>query len=100
MTRKDGIVVGSRVLATVIAIWALTDVSYLPAEIHSFVRYAAAETPLSEAIAYWRHHYLIEVGFTITRIVGYSMMSVWLYRCGPEIEELLLPMHLREGVEN
>jgi hypothetical protein len=30
-------------------------------------------------------------GILITRIVGYSLMASWLFRCGPDIEELLLP---------
>ena len=36
------------------------------------------------------------LGFLITRIVGYSLMAAWLFRCGPDIEELLLPVHLRD----
>jgi hypothetical protein len=38
-----------------------------------------------------RHYYLLILGFLLTRIVGYSLMARWLYKGGPEIEELLLP---------
>jgi hypothetical protein len=38
-----------------------------------------------------RHDYLIEIGFLVTRIVGYSLMARWLFKGGPEIEDLLMP---------
>jgi hypothetical protein len=31
------------------------------------------------------------MAFLVTRVVGYSLMARWLYKGGPEIEELLLP---------
>lgn len=97
MTRREAIVLGSRLLATLMTIWALTEVCYLFPEVHSFARYAPEMTTSSSAVEYWRHHYLIEIGFTVTRIIGYSLMSVWLYKGGPEIDELLLPIDMREG---
>jgi hypothetical protein len=99
MTKRDGIVLGSRLLAILLTVWALTDVSYLPSYLHSFLRHAERGLSSSPANEYWRHHYLIELGFLITRIIGYSLMAGWLYKCGPDIEELLLPMHLREDAQ-
>ncbi|HYM77390.1 MAG TPA: hypothetical protein VE377_15560 [Candidatus Dormibacteraeota bacterium] len=100
MSRRDAVVLGSRLLAVLLTVWALNEVSHLPTDLYSFLRYADQGSVTSTANLYLRHHYLIEVGFRITRIVGYSLMAMWLYRCGPDIEELLLPAHLRESDGN
>ncbi len=98
LSRRDAIVLGSRLLAVLLSIWALSEVAALPASVHSFLRYADQGIG-SAAAQYWRHHYLISLGFLITRIVGFVLMASWLFRCGPDIEELLLPPHLRDSAE-
>lgn len=98
MSRKDAILLASRSLAVLLIVWALTDISYLPGSVHTFFHYLNYEhaTPGTE---YLRHYYLIALGFLITRIVGYSLVARWLYRGGPEIEGLLLPMAEEDGKE-
>jgi hypothetical protein len=71
-------------------VWALTEASLVPAALYSFLRYNNAGLTLAST-EYWRHHYLIELGFLITRIVGYSLTSRWLFKAGPEVQQLLLP---------
>jgi hypothetical protein len=70
MSRKDAVVLASRALALFFAVWALGEASYLPERLHSFL------------------HYMDE-GFLVIRIIGYSLLARWLYRGGPEVEELL-----------
>src|SRR5579859_7534191 len=95
MSRKDAVVLAARTLAALLTVWALTDVSYLPERLHSFVYYLSQEAPTSSASGeHFRHYYLIGLGFLIVRIVGYSPMARWLYKSGPEVEELLLPANL------
>jgi hypothetical protein len=91
ISRKDAVTLASRTLAVLLTVWALTDVSYLPERLHSFLHYLNHEPASSSAIEYGRHYYLIGLGFLITRIVGFSLMARWLFKGGPEIEELLLP---------
>jgi hypothetical protein len=91
MSRKDAIVLASRTLAVLLTVWALTDASYLPERLHSFLHYLNHEPASSGAIEYGRHYYLIELGFLVTRMVGYSLMARWLFKGGPEIEDLLMP---------
>jgi hypothetical protein len=91
MSRKDGVVLASRTLAVLLIVWALTDVSYLPGSLHSFLHYIGQETSSSPGVQYLRHYHLIALGFLVIRIVGYSLVAMWLYKGGPEIEELLLP---------
>jgi hypothetical protein len=91
MSRKDAVMLASRTLATLLTVWALAEVSYLPEYLHSFLHYLNHAPPSSTAIEYGRHYYLFRLGFLVTRIVGFSLMARWLYKGGPEIEELLLP---------
>jgi hypothetical protein len=90
MSRKDTLVLASRVLALLFAVWALAEASYLPEFLHSFRHYINLEPDSSTAIQYWRHYYLIRLSFLVTRMVGLSLMARWLYKGGPEVEELLL----------
>ena len=100
MSRSDAVVLGARVLAVLLIVWALSSVSYLPESVFSYLRYTNQFPTSSSGGVYWRHYHLISLGFLIARIVGYSLMARWLYRGGPDIEELLLPSSLREADEN
>ena len=51
MSRKDAVVLASRTLATLLIVWTLTDVSYLPEYLHSFLHYFN-EAAVSTAIEY------------------------------------------------
>jgi hypothetical protein len=89
MSRKDALVLASRALAVVFAVWALGEASYLPEFLHSFRHYINQEPSSSTAVQYWRHYYLIRTGFLVTRMIGYFLMARWLYKGGPEVDELL-----------
>jgi hypothetical protein len=100
MSRKDAVWIASRTLAVLLTVWALTDVSYLPAATYSYLRYAGNQSGTSPSAEYWRHFYLITLGFLVTRIVGYALIARWLHKGGPEVAELLLPASVLEpGVE-
>jgi hypothetical protein len=89
MSREDALVLASRALALLFAVWALGEVSYLPERLHSFLYYINQEPGTSTAIQYLRHYYLITLGFLVTRILGFSLLARWLYKGGPEVEGLL-----------
>jgi hypothetical protein len=97
MSRKDALVLASRTLALLLAAWALADLCYLPGIVHSFRHYVNREPDSSTSIEYWRHHYLVSLGFLVTRIVGFSLLSRWLFKGGSEVEELLLPSESQES---
>src|ERR1700686_362997 len=90
MSRKDAVLLASRALAVLFIVSALIEMSYLPERLHSFLRYANQEAS-STAVQDWRHYHLISLGFLVVRIVGFFLIAVWLRRCGPDVEELLLP---------
>ena len=94
MSRKDALLLASRALAVLLTLWALAEVSYLPEFAHSFLHYLRYERTASTNMGYvdyMRHYYLIRLAFLVTRIIGYSFMARWLYKGGPDIEDLLLP---------
>ena len=97
MSRKDALILASRTLASLLSVWAVSEVSYLPESLHSFLRYINQEPGSSISIQYWRHDHLIRLGFLVTRIVGFSLMARWLYKGGPEVEELLSHSALQEN---
>lgn len=99
ISRREAVVLGSRLLAVILILYALAALSGLPESVYSFRHYASEVEPTVRT-EYMRHLYLITLGFQITRIVGYSLMAAWLFRFGPDIEELLLPAHLREDAND
>ena len=91
MSRKDAVVLAGRTWALLLTVWALTEASYLPASLHSFLRYIDQGPGASTAIQYWRHYYLITLSFIVTRMVGFALLARWLFKGGPEVEDLLSP---------
>ena len=89
MSRKDAVVLASRTLALFFVVSTLAEASYLPEYLHSFHYYINQGGSSSTAVQYWSHYYLIRAGFLVTRMVGYFLIARWLYKGGPEVEELL-----------
>ena len=90
MSREDAVLLASRSLAVLFMLWALTDISYLPGRLYSFLYYLNNQSA-SAYIDHMKHYELVELGFLITRIVGFSLFSMILFKSGPDIRELLLP---------
>ena len=88
-------VLGSCLLAVILIVYALVALSVLPESLYA-LRHYARETEPTVRTEYLRHRYQISLGFQITRIIGCSLMAWWLFRRGPDVEELLLPAHMRE----
>jgi len=97
MSRKDAVVLASRTVALLLIVWALTELSHLPERVYSFLRYLNPGPTPSPAIQYWRHYDLIDLGFLVTRIIGFSLLARWLFKGGPEVEELFLQSEFEEN---
>ena len=101
MSRKDAVVLASRTLALLLTVWALAEASYLPASLYSFLRYTNQGPGASTAVQYWRHHDFITLSFIVTRMVGFALLAKWLFKGGPEVEDLLSPRTSQEiAVQN
>jgi hypothetical protein len=96
MSREDFVILASRTLAVLMMVWALTEVSHLPGMVYTFNHYVNVELSSASATQYYRHSDLISLGFMIARIVGFSLLSRWLFKGGPEVFELLLPTTAKE----
>ena len=96
MSREDFVVLASRTLAVLFMVWALADVSHLPGTAYTFLHYRSVELSSPSATQYYRHSDLITLSFLVARIIGFSLLSRWLFKGGPEVVELLLPGALRE----
>ena len=55
MSRKDALVLASRGLALLFAVWALGEMSYVPEFLHSFRHYINLD-PASSSVQYLRHY--------------------------------------------
>src|SRR5260370_6936178 len=91
MSREDALVLASRALALLFAVWALGEVSYLPERLHSFLHYVNQEPGSSTAIQYLRPYYLITLGFLLTSILGFSLLARWICKGGPQLKALFSP---------
>jgi hypothetical protein len=93
MSRKDAILIASRTLSVFFTVWALTEISYLPEFLHSYLRYNGEGIAQTEYVHYMHHYHLLRLGFLITRIIGYALLARWLYKGGRGVEEVLFPAH-------
>jgi hypothetical protein len=98
VSRKDAVVLASRALALLFIVWALGEASRLPEYLHSFLHYVDENPVPTTFIEYRRHFYLIALGFLVIRVVGFSLLARWLYKGGPEVEELFLPPVPHENI--
>lgn len=89
MSRKDAVILASRVLGVLLTVWALAEASYLPERVLMLLHY-------TKEIA--RHMQTGTGGATRSSRWDFclsgspaSLMSRWLLKGGSEIEELLFP---------
>jgi hypothetical protein len=97
---KDAAILASRTLALLLTVWALTELSYLPDSVYAFVHHMNRESVLSTAPRYWHHYYLVSLGFLVVRIAGISLAARWLFKGGPNIEKLFLPVAPEGAAQN
>ena len=96
MTREDGVLLVSRALACIEAIYALTDASYLPERfvaLHHYVQeaLAASHTTTFEIATYYVSLERVEIGLFFGRIAFLLLMALLFWNCGPRIARFLLP---------
>ena len=100
MSKKDAVFIASRTLAFLFVVWALAEVTYLPAFVHTYLHYENLQSGSPASVSYLQHYYLLRTCFLIVSIAGYFLIARWLYKGGPEVEELLLPSSAPASVES
>ena len=87
MSKREAVVLASRVVALYLLCWAVSDIMHLPQEIMSFRHHgtAAAHDWLWSA-------YRVELTFYVVRIVGLFIVAEWLIKCGAGVYRYFLPL--------
>lgn len=96
MSREDGVILASRTLALLLLVWALAELSNLPASFYAFRHYWNVDLRAASETEYYRHSHLMALSFLVGRIIAFSLLSRWLFRGGPEVLEMLLPADVQE----
>jgi hypothetical protein len=92
MSRNEAVVLGARLLGSLLTVWALSELLSVPTEVYSLLRDSSQGSVFSTTNQYWLHRDAMVLGFTIVRFVGFSLTARWLYRGGPEVADFLLPV--------
>lgn len=101
MSKRDAVIIASRILCVLFIAWALTEISYLPEFVDSYRYYANGVYSSVGYVQYMQQYHLLRVCFLIVRIVGYLLLARWLYKAGPDVQEVFLPEQPTEtGVAN
>ena len=86
-----------RGLAIYFLAWFLSDLTYLPSHVSSFLHYEFGTTTLRDP-DYWRGYYLMDLFFHIVRLTSLFFAVQWFYRAGPRIQAYLLAPSVDEEV--
>jgi len=96
MIREDGVLLVSRALACIEAIYALTDASYLPERfmaLHHYTQEAivTANTATFDVVSYYVSLERVEIAFFFGRIAFLLAIALLFWNRGPRIARFLLP---------
>jgi hypothetical protein len=90
MTKRDAVILVSRVIGLYLLIWALDNATYLPAYTFSFA-HRINDYSVVLGSSYYRSLYTIELVAAMVRVVGLLIVSAWCFHAGPRLQAFLLP---------
>jgi hypothetical protein len=88
MSAKQAVTIVSRALAVYFLTWLLTDLTYIPTNLHSLFHHA--ETTGAMAGPYLRNSDLLSLSFRVLRMIALFFAVQWFYRAGPSIQKYFL----------
>jgi len=96
MNRDEAVLLVSRALACIEAIYALTEASFLPERfmtLHHYVQeaLAASHTTTFDLATYYVSLERMDIAFFFGRIAFTLLTALVFWNCGPRIAHLLLP---------
>ena len=89
MSRKDLVMVGSRVFALLLISTALIEATYLPERLFSlshYLNHGSAMVPGD----YWSRYYLLATSFLFFRMLALLMVAALFWKGGPWVETIFL----------
>lgn len=84
MSKRETVLIVSRVFALYLFIWALNALAYLPMEV-------ALAASNSHGSAHWSTRDMLSVEGAAFRVVVLLAASFLFYECGPRVQRFLLP---------
>ena len=91
ITREQATLIASRIIAAILLLWFIGDLTYLPHELISVAHYMrktgsvlGTNTSLPET-SNLLHYYIQQLLGTVLRITLWIVAAGWFYRCGPRI---------------
>ena len=81
MTRED-MVVASRSLALLMAVWTLVDLTYLPVRIFELLHHERHQSVIGRP-DYWASYYSLAIACQVIRILLMALAGVWFWKGGP-----------------
>ena len=85
MSKKDFVVLASRVIALYFIFWGLDNLSYVPVDAFELRHYS----PLPQEYLYKVH--LMKLSHHLVVGALFLFGAVWVYKCGPSVESFLSP---------
>ena len=92
LTRKDAVVIASRVVTIYFLAWLVADLLYLPADIHSVHYFWALAARTGQSFDHYLYvdHVRLLSDHTI-RVALEFLAAGWSYRCGPGVQRFIFP---------
>ena len=84
MTTKQATTIASRAVATYLIAWVLSDATYLPGLVYSFIHYVSVSGTFGSNLD------AISLSFHAVRICVLLLAAQWFLRAGPSVHEFLL----------
>lgn len=82
MSKTEAVLIASRVVALYLFCWALDALSYLPGRLKLIQHWTSD---------YWHSYDMLNLEFTVLRVVALLGAALLFYECGPRVEAFLLP---------
>ena len=99
ITLDQALTIVARALSIYLMFWLLSDLSYLPMDLHSLLYYAkGAAITGGSCMRYGRDHDILSMCFRLLRIVALFFAVQWCYRVGPSFRRYFLASTDRDSV--
>jgi len=89
MSTKQAVTIACRALSVYFLVWLLSELTYLPTRVFSFLHYQAVLNE-SGGRNFGRDLELVSLAFLVLRIVVLFFAVQWFYRSGPAIRRYFI----------
>lgn len=90
MSKRQTVLVASRVLAVLFLSTALSDLTYVPERLFSLFHYSG-QSSVMLGENFTTRYYDIMIAFLLLRMLAYFSAAILFWRCGPRVVSLFSP---------